>query len=376
MDGLPDLPPPADQSLPPQPDPQRQQPEPPAPERPAADVLALPDPLPDPLASPPPPAAQQLPPPSAGIPAPPFTVPPSSVPPFSAPAAGALPQPPAGPPALASLTPGTSVVLPRSPRRRRWWLIPAAVVVLGGLAAGVVALWPRHEARSGYSLTDAVQDAATHDQVHFTQAVGIVGHEIVADAELDDTAQLAHVTVDLTSDGTFEAIIDRKAKVAYFNSDFFNDIGYEISTDWIKADDDFLKEQTGDGFDPFSGSSVDNPLAVGALVDDATPVEDMGLVTVNGEQLQRYRVTVPAEKAVKVSPQIQQQVAANDAELPDELVYDIYVGKDSTIHRTVVAVDLGTTKVTIDSSVIAVDKKLSVKVPAKKDTSDAADVLG
>lgn len=334
--------------------------------------LPTPDPLPSPSLSAPP----QLPPPPVGLPAPPFTVPPSTVPPSTVPAAGSLPQPPAGPPAHVSLTPGTSVVLPRSPRRRRWWLIPATVVVLGGLVAGAIALWPRHEQQSGYSLTDAVKDAATHDQVHFTQAVGIVGHEIVADAELDDTAQLAHVTVDLTSDGTFEAIIDLKAKVAYFNSDFFNDIGYDISTDWIKADDDFLKEQTGDGFDPFSGSSVDNPLAVGALVDDATSVEDLGLVTINGEQLQRYRVTVPAEKAAKVSPQIQQQVATNDAELPDELVYDIYVGKDSTIHRTVVAVDLGTTKVTIDSSVIAVDKKLSVKVPAKKDTSDAADVLG
>ena len=287
---------------------------------------------------------------------------------------GPLPQ--AGPPAWSSATPGTTVVLPRPRRRRRWWLVPLAIVVLGGLAAATVLLWPKHHKETGYSLTAAATDAARHSQVTFTQAVGVVGHEIVAEAELDDTAQLAHVTVDLSSDGMFEAIIDRKADVAYFKSDFFNDIGYDIETDWVKATADYLKDQTGSGFDPFSGSSVENPLAIGALISHAKSVEDLGFVTFDGEQQKRFRVTLAADKVAKVAPQIEQQAAANDADLPDELVYDIYVSKDSTIQRTVVAVDLGTTKVTIDSSISAVDKKLKVKVPAKDDTSDAADVLG
>ena len=283
---------------------------------------------------------------------------------------------PAGPAPYQSLTPGSTVVLPRPRQRRRRWPAVLAVVVLAAVAAGVYLLRPSDHEHAGYSLTAAADDAGRHSLVHFTQAVGTVGHEIVAEAELDDTAQLAHVTVDLTTDGIFEAIIDRKANVAYFNSEFFNDIGYEVDTDWVKADEDFLKEQTGDGFDPFSGAAVDNPLAVGALLDDATSVEDLGAVTIHGEQLRRYRVTVPADTAAKVSPQIQQQVASNDADLPDDIVFDVYVGRDNTIRRTVVALDLGATKVTIDSTITAVDEELSVEVPADRDTSDAADVLG
>jgi hypothetical protein len=302
--------------------------------------------------------------------------------PVSAPPA--VPLPPTAPfPAPFTTEPTVSVVIHEPPKRRRTGLLIAgAALVVATLGVGGTLLLLRDDdpADATYSLTEAADQAASATSVAFTMTVDMLGQRVVAEAETDTVAGLTHLSMNLGDaglgvDSTIEMLSDANAKVIYMKSAFFDELGMDVDTDWIKMDAEFLSTMGGADGGLFGSASWGNPLDAAPLFAAAESVTDLGFDEVDGVRVKHYEVVVDTAAALATSPQIQQAFDDTDGELPKDLTYDVYVDEQNQIRRTATTVKAGATKVTADIVITPLTEPLHLELPDPGDVTDMSDLI-
>lgn len=291
------------------------------------------------------------------------------------------PSPFPAPNAHAPVPPTVSVVLHDEPKPRRTGLfVGVGLLLVALLGAGGFLLLKSDPATASYSLTAAGDTAAETKAVAFTMTMTLMGQEITADAETDSESGLTHVSMNLGEamlgmDGTIEMIYDTKAKVVYLNSEFFQSIGLEVDTDWLKMDEEFMQEQAGSDVSLFETADIGNPLDAGVVFEHAKSVTDLGFDEIDDAKVKHYEVVVDTAEAMEVSPQLQQQFDELGSDMPDELTYDVYVDEANRIRRTTTEISAGGMKAEIDIVIKPSGEPIVIEVPAPADVTDAADLL-
>lgn len=271
--------------------------------------------------------------------------------------------------------PPISVVLHEEPKRRRTGLfVGAGVVAVAVLGVGAFLLLRGGE-KPTYSLKTATAAAAEQKATAYTLSIESMGEELSLDAEVDNTTGLGHMTMQIggMGDGEIEILVDTPNEVIYVSSALFESIGLDVKTDWIKMDKEFLAD-SGDST-MFDAATTDSSFGAAHLLENAKSVEDLGFEERDGEKLKHYKVTVDAATAIEASPQLEEQVTSIDGELPDEIVYDMYVTKDNQLRRIFIDLDVGTSVVKLDMVVRPLTEPLVIELPDEADFTDASELM-
>lgn len=273
--------------------------------------------------------------------------------------------------------PTVSVVIHEEPKRRRSGLfVGVGVLAVAALAAAGLLLLNNDTTEATYSLTEASAAAAETTAVAFTMTMNLMGEEITAEAETDSISGLSHIVMDLgTVDGSIEMIADTNEKVIYFKSSFLEESGLPIDTEWVKMDEKFLQDQAGGGESVFDSANLGNPMDAGAIFETAKSVTEIGFDEVDGVKVKHFEVVVDTLEAMKVSPQLQQQFEEFDADIPEELTYDVYVDEQNQIRRTTIEMSVAGQKVAVDIVIKPSSGPIVIEVPTQADVTDLADLL-
>jgi hypothetical protein len=280
-----------------------------------------------------------------------------------------FPDPVAGEPPI-------SVVLHEEPKNRRTGLfVGAGVVAVAALGMGAFLLLRGGDEKQTYSLKTATAAAAEQKASAYTLSVESMGEELSMDAEVDNTTGLGHMTMQIggLGDGEIEVIVDTPNEVLYVSSALFESIGLDVKTDWIKMDKEFLAD-SGDST-MFDAATTDSTFGAAQLLEGAKSVEDLGFEERDLEKLKHYKVTVDAATAIEASPQLEEQVTSIDGELPDEIVYDMYVTKDNQLRRIFIDLDVGTSVIKLDMVVRTLTEPLVIELPDEADFTDASELM-
>jgi hypothetical protein len=210
--------------------------------------------------------------------------------------------------------------------------------------------------------------------------VDMLGQRVVADVKADSDAGLTHLTMDLGESGlgvdsTIETLYDANTKAIYVTSAFFDELGLDVDTDWIRMDEEFLATLGGADEGLFGSASWGNPLDAAPLFAAAKSVTDLGFDEVAGVRVKHYEVVVDTAAALATSPQIQQAFDEADGALPKELTYDVYVDEQNQIRRTATTVKAGATKVTADIVITPLTEPLHLELPDPDNVTDMSDLM-
>lgn len=275
--------------------------------------------------------------------------------------------------------PTTSVVIDEPPKKSRAWLfVVAAVLVVAAVGVGLFALLGGDDA-AAYSLEDAVTRATEAPGVESTMTISALGTDIEVAGTVDNESQLMHMTMELGGgalgvDASIEAVVDQGEGVIYMTSDFFEELGAPVDTPWIRMDRDAL-ESAGQDTGFFDQLDVGNAIDPAALLENAKSVEKGDLEEFEGESVQHYVVTLDAADALADDSFLQSQIGDLGGEMPDEIVYDMWVTEDNELRRVQFALDLGLAKVKTDVVQHLLDEAPAIELPPDDEVTDFTDLL-
>ncbi len=258
---------------------------------------------------------------------------------------------------------------PPKPKRGRLFAALAAVVVLiGGFVAYLVLA--NDSSSEKYSLTAAVSGAQGADSMAYEMRMdmGIVG-AIIIDGRFD--AEHQRMAMTMTIDGMdaadmpeVEYLIDIESQMMYVNAEALADSGLDVDTPWIGVD---LSESS---VMNDLGAMGSNPADMAASFADAENVEDLGLETVDGTEVRHYRVTVGIADVLAANPALEGQYEDAGAELPDEIVYEVYVDASNQLRRMTFDLDILGQSITFEMTITAVDDVEPIVIPDPSDVTE------
>jgi len=288
---------------------------------------------------------------------------------------------PSGDPATPAAEPApiTSVVIDTPPKKSRKGLVAAvAVVVIAALGVGGFLL-----AKGGdddtFSLEAAVVRASEAAGTESRITTEAMGQEVSITAEMGNTSKVMHMEMNLgdspLGDLSLEAILDGPNETIYIGAEFFAQMMPDaIDAEWLKMDRaamDAAGEDTS-FFDQIDGSAQ---LDQSAMVKNAKSITDLGMEEFEGEQVKHYEVVLATADLAEIDGILQGQVESMDADLPDEIVYDMYVTKDNEVRRVTSAIDLGVTKVKVDMVQHLLDAEPVIEIPSGDAVIDIAELM-
>jgi hypothetical protein len=284
------------------------------------------------------------------------------------------PPPPTQPVPQAELQPEFHSVLvnveaPPKPKRGRLFAALAAVVLLiGGFVAYLVLA--DDSSSEQYSLTAAVSGARGADSIAYEMRMdmGIIG-EIIIDGRFD--AENQRMAMTMTIDGMdaadmpeVEYLIDMESQMMYVNAEALADSGLDVDTPWIGVD---LSESS---VMNDLGAMGSNPADLAASFADAENVEDLGMETIDGVEVRHYRVTVGIDDVLAANPALEGQYEDAGAELPDEIVYEVYVDASNQMKRMTFDLDIMGQSITFEMTITALDDVEPIVIPDPSDVTE------
>lgn len=276
------------------------------------------------------------------------------------------------------------VPLADAPRRsgKGKWIGVAAAVALLGAGAGVFLTTRGGDKAEAFSLQAASQQAAASDDVQMTMSMSAGPLDLEAEVIFDDNSGLMQMTMSgevVGAAGIDEVtmILDTDDPTIYMSTAAFGD---EIPTDaeWVLMDLGALGMDTSQ----FDQVSANNPLDIAPLFESADNVEELGFDEVNGEKVKHYKVTVSLADAVAAQPQLQEQLDQLDElgdgfEMPEELVYDVYVNEASQLRRITFELAIGPMSIDLDMVVTAIgDAVPQIVLPTGDDVVSFEELMG
>jgi len=288
---------------------------------------------------------------------------------------------PSGDPATPAAEPApiTSVVIDTPPKKSRKGLVAAvAVVVIAALGVGGFLLAKGGDDDS-FSLEAAVVRAGEAAGAESRITIEAMGQEVSITAEMGNTSKVMHMEMNLgdspLGDLSLEAILDGPNETIYIGAEFFAQMMPDaIDAEWLKMDRaamDAAGEDTS-FFDQIDGSAQ---LDQSAMVKNAKSITDLGMEEFEGEQVKHYEVVLATADLAEIDGILQGQVESMDADLPDEIVYDMYVTKDNEVRRVTSAIDLGVTKVKVDMVQHLLDAEPVIEIPSGDAVIDIAELM-
>jgi hypothetical protein len=268
--------------------------------------------------------------------------------------------------------PETLVVGQPAPAKRHTgrWVGIAVVVLL--LAAGGVVLATRGS-DAGYSLKSASKVAGAATNVAFETTTDAGTGPITMKGRMDTTAKLMAGTAKMTALGDQEITyyFDLSKLVMYMDASSFGTGADAPPTKWVSLDLTIVPGMK-EAFGSFAGG---NPLEAARLFTDAHDVKVVGVESVKGESLQHYAVTVLTADAKAKAPDLFKQLDATGVKMPDQVVYDVWVSKDSQLRRVKYEMQLSSGKVSSDTTYTAIGVIDPIVLPDANDVTDISQQL-
>ena len=125
----------------------------------------------------------------------------------------------------------------------------------------------------------------------------------------------------------------------------------------------------------FESADMGNPLDAGALFENAKSVTEIGFDEVDGVKVKHFQVAVDTVAAMKVSPQLQQQVDQLGGDIPEELTYEVYVDEQNQIRRTTIDIVLANQTTSVDVVIKPQTEPIVIETPDPADVTDFADLM-
>lgn len=305
--------------------------------------------------------------------------------------------PPAGPPVTGSpaasppeIDPVPATNPPAGGRRRPFALAAAVVAVM---ALGVAAFVALAGGRSGdgdgadvaepYSLIAAAESTIGARTVEFDLSVSASDlAEVTVSGSVDNESQLVTLTTNLSSllalgdmplplgDGEMTVLVDGANGIVYLDA---GELGGFLSggAAWVSIDLGVLAEQSGQSLDDFQDKFALDPTDIARSLLDTENASEVGTETIDGVETKRYAVTVDVAEALAAMPQADIDADVADIELPDTVVYDVWVTADNQLRR--VAFD---TVIAGQAIGMQLDMTTSNDAPGIELPTDAFDITG
>jgi hypothetical protein len=273
-------------------------------------------------------------------------------------------------------------------------VLAAAVVAV--LALGVAAIVALGGGRSGdgadiaqpYSLLAAAERTIAARTVEFDLTVSAFDlADVTVSGAVDNESQLVSVTTDLSSllalgdmplplgDGEMTVLLDGSTGVVYLDA---GALGGFLGADaaWVSIDLGVLAEQSGQSLDELEGGLALDPTDIARTLLDTDGATEVGVETIDGVEVKHYEVTVDLDAALAAVPQAEIDPALADIELPDTIVYDVFVTADNELRRVAFDTEIAGQSISMLLDMTTSGDALGVELPADSEVFDLTGLLG
>lgn len=252
-------------------------------------------------------------------------------------------------------------------------VVGAFVVVAGNGSSG-----SESQTFAAFSLVGAAEQTIAADTVEFDLSVSAGGvGDVAMSGAVDNTSGVLAIAVDLDSvlpvgdlgaGGSVEMIVDAESGTLYFGAE---ELGGLVpgGAGWISADLGVLAEMSGESLDDLRGEMFLDPTESAQMLLDADQVVEIGPETIEGDATVRYEVTVDVAAALAATPQAGAELDAQGIDIPDTVVYDVWVTEDNQLRRATFELDVAGQTVSTTLEMRASDEALGVEIP-----TDAFDI--
>jgi hypothetical protein len=140
-----------------------------------------------------------------------------------------------------------------------------------------------------------------------------------------------------------------------------------------------LAEQSGQSLDDLEGELAFDPSDIAeSLLEPENSIE-IGIETIDGVEVKHYQVTVDIAAAIAALPQSEIDDALEgldvpDIDVPDTLVYDVWVTADNDLRRVSFDTELAGQTIGMQLDMTTSDQPLDIAVPT--DAFDLSGLLG
>ena len=307
--------------------------------------------------------------------------------------------PPTGPPVTGSPTVSLPEMdpVPTSRRpggRRRPVALAAAVVAV--MAVGVAAFVALAGGRSDdgadvaepYSLIAAAESTIAARTVEFDLSVSASDlAELTVSGVVDNESQVVSVTTDLSSllalgempmplgDSEMTVLLDAANGVVYLDAGALGGFLSDGAA-WVSIDLGVLAEQSGQSLDDIQSEFALDPTDIARSLLDTENATEVGDDTIDGVDVKQYEVTVDVAAALAAVPQAEIDSELADIELPDSVVYDVWVTADNQLRRVAFDAEIAGQTISMQLDMTTSDDSLGVELPAGSDVFDLTGLLG
>ena len=304
--------------------------------------------------------------------------------------------PPTGPPIAPSTPPhGIEPTPATAPGgRRRPFALAAAVVAV--IALGVGAFVALSGGRSGsdgggvepYSLIAAAESTITAPSVQFDLGLSVSDlAEMSVSGVVDNESGIVSVTTDLSSllalgdtpmpfdGGAITVLLDASEGVLYLDA---SALGGLLPSDaaWLSIDLGMLAEQSGQSLDDLQGEFALDPTDIASTLLDAGDPVEVGIDTIDGVEARHVQVAVDVAAALAAVPQAQVDPALGELELPDTVVYDVWVTEDNQLRRVTFDIEVAGQAIEMQLDMTTSSEPLDLQLPDPSEVFDLTDLLG
>jgi hypothetical protein len=283
---------------------------------------------------------------------------------------------------------------PRTPTRRPAVLIAGviALVTLGVGALVAIADSGRSTtvtlpAAAPFSLAAAAEGTLNARTVEFELSVttGSYGSLSVSGA-VDNETKVASISTSLANlvglgdaspfgdSGDIEVLLDGNAGVMYLSADA---LGGLLPSDapWLSVDLNALAENEGVPLEDKQDQWFVDPTDAARVLLDADNVVEVGRETIDGVDTVHSQVAVDVADALAASPQVGNALGDAMIDVPDTVVYDVWVTADNQLRRAGFELTVADQTVAVVLDMTTSDEPRVAELPSESDVFDITGFL-
>jgi len=276
--------------------------------------------------------------------------------------------------------------------RRHPFALAAAVVAVVALGIGAfVALTGSSsgaDVAEPYSLQAAAESAVAARTIEFDLSVSASDlGEVMVSGAVDNETNVVSITTDLSSllalgdmplplgDGEMTVLVDGSSGVVYLDASVLGGFLSQGAA-WVSIDLGALAEQSGESLDDLAGELALDPTDIARSLLDTENATEVGVETIDGVEAKHYEVSVDVAAMLATVPQADIDPALADIELPDTIVYDVWVTADNQLRRVSFDTDIAGQSIALQLDLTTSGDALGVELPAASEVFDLTALLG
>jgi hypothetical protein len=262
-------------------------------------------------------------------------------------------------------------------------LAVGALVAIGGPTDSGVTL----PEAAPFSLAAAAESTVSARTVEFdlTVTTDTYGSLSVSGA-VDNETEVASISTNLANlvglgeespfgdAGVIDVLVDGDAGVMYLGAEA---LGGLLPSDapWLSVDLTALAEHEGASLEDLQNEWFVDPTDSARLLLDADNVVEIGPETIDGVDTVHYQVTVDVADALAASPQAGSALGDAMIDVPDTVVYDVWVTADNQLRRAGFELAVAGETVSVVLDMTTTDEPLVAELPSESDVFDITGFL-